>query len=117
MLKVSWPQKCKHQLLQQNVNEIERRISEQTTIVEKAQARIVELNAEIDSLSTELSTVSEAHEQVAEEHRELNERSKSLREDRAGIKAALEQSSAKRESSQMMNCHKKLKVNIVFSKN
>ena len=35
---------------------------------------------------------------MAEEHRELNERSKSLREDRAGIKAALEQSSAKRES-------------------
>ena len=86
------------QLLQQNVSEIERRITEQTTILEKAQLRIEELNNEIESLSGELSTVSEAHEQVAEEHRELNERSKSLREDRAGIKAALEQSSAKRES-------------------
>ena len=41
--------------------------------------------------------MSEAHEQVAEEHRELND-DPNLREDRAGIKAALEQSSAKRES-------------------
>ncbi len=86
------------QILQQNVNEIERRITEQTSLAEKSQSRIQELNAEIESLSTELATVSEAHEQVAEEHRELNERSKSLREDRAGIKASLEQSSAKRES-------------------
>ena len=86
------------ELLQHNVNEIERRISEQSSIVSKGEARIEELNAEIETLNTELSTVSEAHEQVAEEHRELNERSKSLREDRAGIKAALEQNSAKRES-------------------
>ena len=86
------------ELLQHNVNEIERRISEQATIVEKGEARIEELNAEIETLSAELATVSEAHEQVAEEHRELNERSKSLREDRAGIKAAVEQNSAKRES-------------------
>ena len=86
------------ELLQHNVNEIERRISEQASIVEKGEARIEELNAEIETLSAELATVSEAHEQVAEEHRELNERSKSLREDRAGIKAAVEQNSAKRES-------------------
>ncbi len=86
------------ELLQHNVNEIERRISEQSSIIGKGEARIEELNTEIETLNTELSTVSEAHEQVAEEHRELNERSKSLREDRAGIKAALEQNSAKRES-------------------
>ncbi|MDP6888761.1 MAG: chromosome segregation protein SMC [Candidatus Thalassarchaeaceae archaeon] len=86
------------ELLQRNVDEISRRLSEQSTIVEKSEARIEELNAEIVELNTELKTVSEAHEQVAEEHRELNERSKSLREDRAGIKAALEQNSAKRES-------------------
>ena len=86
------------ELLQRNVDEISRRLSEQSTTVEKSEARIEELNAEIVELSTELKTVSEAHEQVAEEHRELNERSKSLREDRAGIKAALEQNSAKRES-------------------
>jgi chromosome segregation protein len=86
------------ELLQHNVNDIERRISEQTLIVEKGTARIEDLNAEIENLNGELSTVSEAHEQVAEEHRELNERSKSLREDRAGIKAALEQNSGKRES-------------------
>ena len=86
------------ELLQRNVDEIERRISEQNTIVEKSEARIEELNAEIETLNIELGTVSEAHEQVAEEHRELNERSKSLREDRAGIKAALEQNSATRES-------------------
>ena len=86
------------ELLQRNVKEIERRTAEQTTIVEKAESRIVELNAEIETLNIELSTVSEAHEQVAEEHRELNERSKSLREDRAGIKAALDQHSATRES-------------------
>ncbi|MCH2637341.1 MAG: chromosome segregation protein SMC [Candidatus Thalassarchaeum sp.] len=86
------------ELLQRNVKEIERRTAEQTTIVEKAESRIEELNAEIETLNIELSTVSEAHEQVAEEHRELNERSKSLREDRAGIKAALDQHSATRES-------------------
>ena len=86
------------ELLQHNVNEIERRITEQSTIIDKARTRTVELNAEIETLNVELETVSEAHEQVAEEHRELNERSKSLREDRAGIKAALEQNSATRES-------------------
>ena len=86
------------ELLQHNVKEIERRISEQTSAIEKAQSRIEELNAEIETLNAELGTVSEAHEQVAEEHRELNERSKSLREDRAGIKASLEQNSGKRES-------------------
>ena len=86
------------ELLQHNVKEIERRMTEQSTAIEKAQSRIEELNAEIETLGGELATVSEAHEQVAEEHRELNERSKSLREDRAGIKAALEQNSAKRES-------------------
>ena len=86
------------ELLQHNVNDIDRRISEQSSITEKSQERIEGLNAEIENLNTELATVSEAHEQVAEEHRELNERSKSLREDRAGIKAALEQNSGKRES-------------------
>ena len=86
------------ELLQHNVNDIDRRISEQSSITEKSQERIEVLNAEIENLNTELATVSEAHEQVAEEHRELNERSKSLREDRAGIKAALEQNSGKRES-------------------
>ena len=86
------------ELLQHNVNEIERRIAEQSSIIEKSQARISELNAEIETLNSELETVSEAHEQVAEEHRELNERSKSLREDRAGIKATLEQNSNTRES-------------------
>jgi len=86
------------ELLQHNVKEIERRMTEQSAAIEKAQSRIEELNAEIETLGGELATVSEAHEQVAEEHRELNERSKSLREDRAGIKAALEQNSGKRES-------------------
>ena len=86
------------ELLQRNVDDIERRVKEQSTIIQKAEKRIEELNLEIESLNAELTTVSEAHEQVAEEHRELNERSKSLREDRAGIKAALEQNSAKRES-------------------
>jgi len=86
------------ELLQRNVDEIERRQNEQTKIIEKSDAKIAELTEEIERLSTELSTVSEAHEQVAEEHRELNERSKSLREDRAGLKAQLDQNSGQRET-------------------
>jgi chromosome segregation protein len=86
------------ELLQRNVSDIDRRCKEHTTIIEKSQTKIEELTAEIETLATELATVSEAHEQVAEEHRELNERSKSLYEERAGLKAQLEQNSAQRET-------------------
>ena len=86
------------ELLERNVSDTSRRAAEQAEIVEKSNARVEDLTTEIETLSAELETVKEAHEQVAEEHRELNERFTSLREDRAGLKAALEQSCAKRES-------------------
>ena len=86
------------ELLQRSVSDIARRGEEQRGIVERAEARIEELTAEIEALSEELETVSEAHDQVAEEHRELNERSKALVEERAGLKATLEQASGQRET-------------------
>lgn len=86
------------ELLERSVSDIERRQKEQKQVVEKSELKIKGLTSEIETLSGELSTVSEAHEQVAEEHRELNEQSKSMREDRAGLKAQLDQNSAQRET-------------------
>ena len=61
-------------------------------------SRIQELGQEIITLKGELSTVSSTHAQVAEEHKELDNERIKVTEERAGLRATLQQHAANAET-------------------
>ena len=87
------------QLLGSQAADYSRRHGEQIGIIEKAKARITEMEGEIEVYQVELDIVVEAHSQVTEEHRELDDQRLNLREDRATLRARLEQKGRERETT------------------
>jgi|GEM_PF-88798 len=87
------------QLLTSQVADYARRYGEQVGIIEKAKARIIEMEGEIETYQEELDIVIEAHSQVTEEHKELDDQRITLTEDRATLRARLEQKSRERDTT------------------
>jgi chromosome segregation protein len=78
-------------LLTSQIKELQRRIGEQQSIVDKATKKISDAESEIETYQEELDTVSEAHSQITEEYRELDDKRIALREERVKLTTRLEQ--------------------------